>query len=82
MSRISEELSEEFDVESEDGQRFRLEAHAAWQEIQPMGPQSPKCLPTGMKRFQTTTGQVCNRIDEDTYVIVERNLQVKRINTH
>lgn len=81
MSRNFEEVTEQFDVESEDGRRFTMAVYTGMMEFQPMGSGSPKCLPTGMKRFCTTSGHACNRIDDDTYEITALGLRVKRINT-
>jgi len=76
MSKKWEELTEEFDVESEDGQRFHILVFTTMIDASSMS--NPNAAPLqGLKRVCTSDGEACNRINDDTFEIV--GLRVKRV---
>lgn len=78
MSKNWEKLTDEFDAESADGERFRILVYTTMIDACSMS--KPNAAPIeGLKRACTSDGQPCNFIDDDTFEIVELGLQVKRI---
>ena len=77
MSKNWEELTDEFDAVSEDGQQFRMLVYTTMIDVSSKS--NPNAAPLeGLKRICTSDGQNCNRIDDDTFEIVGLGLQVKR----
>jgi hypothetical protein len=73
-----EKLTDEFDAESEDGQRFHVLVYTTMIDTRTMrDATSPPC--EGMKEALTTEGYHCNYIDDNTFEIVQLGLQVKRV---
>jgi hypothetical protein len=78
MSRKREELTEEFDAVSEDGDLFHLLVFTEMIDDSTMS--NPNAAPLrGLKRVCTSDGQDCNHIGDDTFEIVELGLRVKRV---
>jgi hypothetical protein len=78
MTKKWEELTDEFDAESEDGQRFHVIVYTTMIDTRNMRePNSPPCK--GMKEARTAEGYHCNYIDDKTFEIVELSLIIKRI---
>lgn len=78
MSKKWEELTDEFDAVSDDGQQFRMLVYTTM--IDASSASNPNAAPLeGFKRICTSDGQNCNRIDDDTFEIVGLSLQVKRV---
>lgn len=78
MSRKWEELTDEFDTDSEDGQRFHILIYTTMIDASTLS--NPSAAPLkGLKRACTSEGHNCNRIDDDTFEIVDLGLQVKRV---
>ena len=74
MSKKWEELTEEFDAVSDDGQQFHMQVFTMMIDM------DMNAAPLrGLKRVCTSHGQSCNGIDDDTFVIIELGMQVKRI---
>ena len=72
-----EEITDEFDAVSEDGQSFRVVIYTTM--IDASSPDNPNAEPIeGMKRYCTTNGQECSRIDGDTFEIVGLGLRIRR----
>ena len=77
MSKNWEELTDEFDAVSEDGQQFRMVVYTTMIDVSSMS--NPNAAPLeDLKRICTSDGQNCNQIDDDTFEIVGLGLQVKR----
>lgn len=77
MSKKWEELTDEFNAVSEDGQEFRLLVYTTM--IDPSSMSNPNAAPLeGLKRICTSDGQNCNRIDDDTFEIGGLGLRMKR----
>ena len=74
MSRNFERLTDQFDARSADGQEFRIHVYTTMIEV---GAGQPPV--EGLKRACTAQGQVCNRVDEDTFEILNLGLRVRRI---
>ena len=78
MPKKWEELTDEFDATSEDGQRFHILIYTTMIGASSMS--NPNAAPLhGLKRVCTADGQDCNRIDDDTFEVVGCGLQVKRV---
>lgn len=78
MSKKWEELTDEFYGVSAEGQRFRMLEYTTMLDDTAMS--KPNAPPVkGLKRICTSKGHHCNRIDADTFEIVELGLQVKRV---
>jgi hypothetical protein len=78
MSRKWEELTDEFDVESEDGRQFHILIYMTMIDASSMS--NPNAAPVeGLKRACTSEGHNCKRIDDDTFEIIELGLQVKQV---
>lgn len=78
MTKRGEKVTDEFDAESEDGQRFHIFVYTTMIDTQTMrDANSPPC--EGMKEARTTEGYHCNYIDDETFEIVQLGLQVKRV---
>ena len=78
MSEKWEELTDEFDAVSEDGQQFHMLVYTTM--IDASSRSNPNAAPlAGLKRICTSDGQNCNRIDDDTFEIVGMDVRVKRV---
>ncbi len=80
MTKIGQELTDEFDAESEDGQRFHLLVYTDMIDAKSMS--TPNAPPLeGFKDIRTSDGYPCNCIDDDNYEIVKlgRLLKVRRV---
>lgn len=78
MSKEWEELTDEFDAVSDDGQQFHMLVYTTMTEVSSLSNQNAAPL-KGFKRICTSDGQDCNRIDNNTFEIVELGIRVKRI---
>jgi len=76
MAKKWEELTDEFDAASDDGQRFHMLVYTTMIDAGAMS--QPNAVPL-LKRICTLDGQVCNRIDDSTFEIVGLGLRVKRV---
>ncbi len=78
MSKKTQEPIDEFDAQSEDGQRFRILIERTI--IDTTSLTNPNAVPLkGLRTARTSEGYHCNRIDDDNWKIVELDLKVKRI---
>ena len=74
-----EKLVDTIDAASEDGRQFRILVYRKLIDARSMS--NPNAPPMeGLKRATTSDGHECNRIDDDTFLIVNLGLTVKRIN--
>lgn len=76
MSNKLEKLTDEFDTVSEDGQQFHMLVYTTMIMI---NDRSGSKMVEVSKRICTLNEQSCNRIDDDTFDIVELDLRVKRV---
>ena len=74
MSKKWEKVTSEFDAISEDGQKFRLLVYTTMIETRPGEPPVK-----GLKCIRTSEGQLCNRIDNNTYEVVSLKLRLNRM---
>ncbi len=78
MSKKWEELTNEFDAESEDGQCFRIQIYTTMIDSSSLS--NPNAAPLkGLRTARTSDGYHCNRIDDDNWEIVELGLKVTRV---
>ena len=78
MPKKWEQLTGEFDAVSDDGQRFHMLVYTTMIDASSMS--DPSAAPIeGLTRIRTSDGWNCNRIDNDTFIIVRLGLQVKRV---
>lgn len=78
MSKKWEELTDEFDVESEDGKRFHLLEHTTMVDATSLTNPNARPIPS-VKTVRTSDGYLCKRIDDDNWEIIELGLKVKRV---
>jgi hypothetical protein len=79
MSAKWEEITDEFDAVSEDGEGYHILVYTTMIDVpQTRGNPNPKPL-QGLKSARTTEGYGCNRIDDDTWEIVPLGLRVSRV---
>jgi hypothetical protein len=72
-----EELTDEFEALADDGQRFHMLVYTTMLDAPSHDHPWPRRV-EGPKRVCTSDGLDCNRIDDETFEIVEYGLQVKR----
>ena len=77
MSRWAE-TTDEFDAISEDGQTFRIVVSMTMIDNTSSGNPNAKPLEGRLKRYCTSDGQDCERIDDDTFEVVGLGLRVRR----
>jgi len=78
MRKKWEELTDEFDAETEHGERFRILIFTTMIDASSMS--NPTAPPVrGLKSARTSQGHHCNRIDDDNWEIVGLGIRVKRV---
>ena len=78
MSKKWEELTDQFDAESEDGQRFHILIYTTMIDANSTSNHNAAPL-EGLKTARTSDGYHCNYIDDDNWQIVELGLRVSRV---
>lgn len=68
--RTFEELIDQFDAVSDDGERYGVLIYEGREAYTPAGSAQEQVLNTGMKRAITSGGQACNHVDDDTYEVL------------
>ncbi len=71
-----EVLTEEFEAESQDGERYRLVTYTDTSDAR--SKEGPASF-TGKKRTYTSDGHYCIQIDDDTFEIIRLGCKVKRV---
>lgn len=78
MPKQWEKVTDRFLAESEDGERFVLLVYTTMRDANEF--QVSDATPIeGKKRICTSSGQACNKINDDTFVIGALGLEVRRI---
>jgi len=78
IMKSHEELTDEFNAVSDDGQQFHMVELTTLIDTSSLSNPSGTLI-KGLKRICTSDGKVCNAIDKNTFIIVDLDLQVKRI---
>ena len=76
MERVSKSLVERFDAVDESGNEYEL---LIYQEFTNVELQLSTMTVPGDKYVVTSTGQKVNVIDNDTFVIVAKNIKLRRV---
>lgn len=74
-----EELTETFDAESEDGERFQIEVYTTMIDAGTLAEPNAPPLQGRLPTFRTSEGHLCSKNDDGTLEIVKLGLTVRRV---
>lgn len=80
MTKQWEEITDEFDAQSENGQIYRVVVSTTMIDVRSAANRNAVPTEGRLKTYRTSDGHHCNRIDDNTYQIVELELlEIKRV---
>ena len=79
MSEQWEEQVDEFEAVADNGEHYRIQEWVGMIDLTEAGSEVKRSGRTGSKRYCTSAGLACNRIDDRTFEIVALGLNVGRV---